>query len=72
MQPTKAHMAIFKLVELDKVQFVVSQNIDGLHLRSGLARNKLAELHGNMFVGHCNTCNRTNGLRYNFELNLRI
>ena len=58
MQPTKSHMAISKLVDLDKVKFVVSQNIDGLHLRSGLARNKLAELHGNMFVERCNTCKR--------------
>ena len=51
-------MAISKLVDLDKAQFVVSQNIDGLHLRSGLARNKIAELHGDMFVESCNTCKR--------------
>ena len=51
-------MAIAKLVELNRAAFVVSQNIDGLHLRSGLAREKVAELHGDMFVESCNTCRR--------------
>lgn len=57
-QPTSAHMAIAKLVNEDKVKFVVSQNIDGLHLRSGLKREKIAELHGNMFIESCNTCKK--------------
>lgn len=54
--PTITHMAIVKLVESGKVQYVVSQNIDGLHLRSGLARTHMAELHGNMFTERCSKC----------------
>ncbi|XP_056648325.1 NAD-dependent protein deacetylase Sirt6 [Diorhabda sublineata] len=57
-KPTKTHMAIKSLIEKNIVQYVISQNIDGLHLRSGLSRQNIAELHGNMFVGQCNTCER--------------
>ena len=56
--PTKSHMAISKLLEMNLAHFVVSQNIDGLHMRSGIPRKNIAELHGNMFVDACKTCRR--------------
>nr|XP_021201116.2 NAD-dependent protein deacetylase Sirt6 [Helicoverpa armigera] len=57
-KPTKTHMILKKLVECNKVHYIVSQNIDGLHLKSGLPRKYLAELHGNMFIDECNLCKR--------------
>lgn len=51
-------MALKKLVDDGYVRFVISQNIDGLHLKTGLPRKNLAELHGNMFIEECNTCFR--------------
>jgi mono-ADP-ribosyltransferase sirtuin 6 len=56
--PTKSHMAISKLFDMNLAHFLISQNIDGLHMRSGISRSKIAELHGNMFVDACQTCRR--------------
>ncbi|XP_022227461.2 NAD-dependent protein deacetylase Sirt6 [Drosophila obscura] len=56
--PTKTHMALRALVETGHVQYIVSQNIDGLHLKSGLNRKYLSELHGNIFIEQCHRCRR--------------
>lgn len=57
-RPTKTHMALRSLLEANQAHYVVSQNIDGLHLKSGLDRSELAELHGNMFIEQCGKCKR--------------
>ncbi|EDV98976.1 NAD-dependent protein deacetylase Sirt6 [Drosophila grimshawi] len=57
-QPTKSHMALRALVDHGYVHYIVSQNIDGLHLKSGLDRKYLAELHGNIFIEQCQKCRR--------------
>lgn len=56
--PTKTHMALKALIEQNRVQYIVSQNIDGLHLKSGISREYISELHGNMYVDECSKCKR--------------
>lgn len=56
--PTKTHMALKALVESGHVKYIISQNIDGLHLKSGLPRKYISELHGNMFIENCTKCRR--------------
>ena len=54
--PTYTHNALCTLAENNYLHFVISQNIDGLHHRSGLQLDKLAELHGNVFSEECEMC----------------
>lgn len=51
-------MALKELVDKGYIRYIISQNIDGLHLKSGISRRYVAELHGNMFTEICNTCER--------------
>ena len=41
-----------------KLRLIVSQNVDGMHLRSGVPRTQLAELHGNCFAERCPKCRK--------------
>ena len=57
-EPNAAHRAIARLVEKGIVKTVITQNIDGLHQRSGVPDDKVIELHGNGTYATCLNCNK--------------
>ena len=57
--PNEAHHAIVGLQKMGKLDFLVSQNIDDLHRRSGIRPEILAELHGNLARVRCVDCEET-------------
>jgi len=56
VEPNAGHMAIAELQKLGKLSFLISQNVDNLHLRSGIPPDLLAELHGNAARLRCSHC----------------
>lgn len=54
--PNPAHRAIASLVKSGIVSHVITQNIDGLHQRSGVPDDKVIELHGNATGAGCLEC----------------
>jgi NAD-dependent deacetylase len=59
-EPNAGHRALARLVEQGKMTAIITQNIDGLHQRSGVPDQKIIELHGNTTYATCLDC----GQRY--------
>lgn len=59
VEPSKGHMAIARLHQRGRLAGVVTQNVDGLHYKSGLSDDMVAELHGNVRNSHCLGCGRS-------------
>lgn len=55
-RPNQSHIAIAKLQDMGRLDFLISQNIDNLHLKSGINPEVLAELHGNLTKLRCRKC----------------
>lgn len=55
-QPNPGHHAIVELQRRGKLHALVTQNVDGLHLASGIDPDKLIEIHGHVREVVCWSC----------------
>jgi NAD-dependent deacetylase len=55
-EPNAGHRALARLVEQGRMSAIITQNIDGLHQRSGVPDSKIIELHGNTTYATCLDC----------------
>ena len=56
VRPNASHLALVELERLGRLEFLISQNVDNLHLESGFPAERLAELHGNGKLMRCLGC----------------
>ena len=56
--PSPTHMSLVALMEAHKLKYLISQNVDGLHRKSGIPASKIAELHGNTYLETCKVCRK--------------
>ncbi len=62
-KPNRGHRAVAELVRREKAACVITQNIDGLHQKSGIPEARIVELHGNSTYAACLDC----GSRHELE-----
>jgi NAD-dependent protein deacetylase/lipoamidase len=55
-RPNAGHEAIAKLARQADDFLLVTQNVDDLHARAGLASRAMVQIHGNIFVTRCSLC----------------
>ena len=51
-------MALKELMDRNILKTVISQNVDGLHRKSGIPANKIYEVHGNTNLEVCQICKK--------------
>ncbi len=55
-QPNAAHKAIVDLARSAREFLLVTQNVDDLHARAGTPREKMVQIHGDIFETRCSRC----------------
>ncbi|KAI8963291.1 DHS-like NAD/FAD-binding domain-containing protein [Daldinia sp. FL1419] len=56
--PTPTHMALVELQNQGLLKYLISQNCDALHRKSGILPDKISELHGNNNREYCKDCGK--------------
>lgn len=56
--PNPAHLALAELGQAGRIDLLVTQNVDGLHERSGFPRDRLVNIHGSDAEVLCLRCAR--------------
>lgn len=54
IEPNTTHYKLAEMEEKDKLKYVITQNIDGLHQKAG--SKKVLEIHGTTNVNYCTWC----------------
>jgi NAD-dependent deacetylase len=57
-QPNPAHLTIAEMERMEKLDCVITQNIDGLHHKAGNSPEKIIELHGTAMHVTCLSCHK--------------
>jgi len=55
-KPNAAHATITRLSMLTGEFLLLTQNVDDLHARAGLPKEKIVQIHGDIFVMRCSRC----------------
>jgi len=56
VEPNIGHTKIANWMQQQKCSCLITQNVDGLHLRGGASKDRLIEIHGNATTASCISC----------------
>jgi mono-ADP-ribosyltransferase sirtuin 6 len=57
-KPSFTHYSLVSLMNHNFIHHIISQNVDSLHLKSGIPLDKISEIHGNIFMEICEKCGK--------------
>jgi NAD-dependent deacetylase len=55
-EPNEGHRALARLEQRGKLHTLITQNVDGLHLKAGNSRERVVEIHGTLQEYMCMSC----------------
>ena len=58
INPNIGHAFVEKVINFNEENLLITQNIDGLHQRSGIQEDKIIEIHGNAIEAKCLNCEK--------------